>query len=247
MPEMDFMIADKNLIREGEDKYFTERIYNIPDCYCHCDLYNMPEAAIELPYDRNGYVTFGSTNSFHKVSADVIALWAKLLREVPNSKIDNLVMGDKQNQAYVSNIFSRHGVDSSRLILRSSIPRQDFLRSYHDIDIGLDPFPYGGGTTTIESLMMGVPVITINGDRWVSRQSTGFLQTAGHPELVAIDINDYVSKAKALASDIDRLRSYRNNLRSDVQNSELNIDKYIARFEGAIQNMWQIICKEKLQ
>lgn len=249
MPDMDFMIADENLIRAEEEQYFTERIYKIPDCYCHCDLYDMPEPEASLPYDRNGYITFGSTNSFHKVSANVIVFWANLLKEVPNSKIlfDNLVMGDKQNQAYLLGIFARNGIDSSRLILKSSIPRQDFLRSYNDIDIALDPFPYGGGTTTIESLMMGVPVITINGDRWVSRQSTGFLQTAGHPELIAVDINDYINKAKELANDPDRLRSYRNNLRSDVQNSELNIDKYIPKFQKAIEDMWQIICKEKQQ
>ena len=247
MPEMDFIIADDNLIREGEGRYFTERIYKIPDCYCHCDLYDIPEPEVQLPYDTNHHITFGSMNSFHKVSANVIALWAKLLKEVPNSKIlfDNLVLGNKHNRDYVSGIFSRQGIDSSRLILKSSIPRQDFLRSYNDIDIALDPFPYGGGTTTIESLMMGVPVITINGDRWVSRQSTGFLQTVGHPELIAVDTNDYLNKAKELSMDIKRLRSYKKNLRTDVQNSEMNIDKYIVKFEKAIHDMWQIICKER--
>ncbi len=249
MPEIDFLIADENLIRTGEEKYFTEKIYKIPNCYCHCALYDMPEANKELPYDRNGYITFGSTNSFHKISTDVIALWTKLLKEVPNSKMlfDALVLGSKHNQNYVSGIFTRNGIDSSRLILRSSGPRQDFLNSYNDIDISLDPFPYGGGTTTIESLMMGVPVVTINGDRWVSRQSTGFLQTVGHPELVATDINDYLSKAKELAADTARLRSYRTNLRTDMQNSELNIDKYVPKFEQAIKDMWQIICKENLE
>lgn len=249
MPEIDFLISDANLIRTEEEQYFTETIYRIPDCYCHCDLYDLPEPATELPYDRNSYITFGSTNSFHKISADVIAMWTKLLREIPNSKIlfDALVLGSKHNQSYLLGIFGRHGIDSSRIILRSSGPRQDFLKSYNDIDILLDPFPYGGGTTTIESLMMGVPVITINGDRWVSRQSTGFLKTSGHPELIANDINDYLAKTKELAADTKRLRSYRINLRTDMQNSELNIDKYVPKFEQAIRDMWQITCQEKLK
>ncbi len=247
MPEMDFLIADDNLIREGEEKYFTERIYKIPDCYCHCDLYNIPEHKAELPYDRNGFITFGSTNGLHKISPDVVALWAGLLKRVPNSKIlfDSRSLEGKYNQEYLRNIFLRNGIEASRLIIRTTSARDQFLQSYNDIDIALDPFPYGGGTTTIESLMMGVPVITINGDRWVSRQSTGFLQTAGHAELIAKDINSYLDKAEALANDPERLRTYRKTLRNDLRNSELNINKYVPKFEQAIIDMWQIICKER--
>lgn len=246
MPEIDFFIADTNLIREGEERFFTETIYNIPDCYCHCALHEIPEHSKALAFDRNGYITFGSMNGLHKISPYVMSVWAKILREVPNSKLlmDNQVISSEENRNYVTNIFQRNGISKDRLILKASSPRAEFLQSYNQIDIALDPFPYGGGTTTIESLMMGVPVVTINGDRWVSRQSTGFLKTAGHPELITANEDEYINKTIELANDAKRLREYKYNLREDTINSELNINKYLPKFEKAIKDMWQIQCEK---
>lgn len=246
MPQMDFIIADNGLVHEGEEKYFTETVYKFPDICCHAGLYDMPEPSTSLPYDRNGYITFGIMNSFHKLSPDVLAMWANIIKTIPNSKIlfNNRSLGAESAKNYLTNIFTRNGVDTSRLIIRSSQPRSEFLESYNDIDIALDPFPYGGGTTTLESLLMNVPVISIDGDRWMARHTSGCLRACGYPELIAKDQEDYKLKAIGLAVDIERLRSYRQCLKTKAEASELNINKHTLNFEQAIRDMWLIQCKK---
>ena len=131
-----------------------------------------------------------------------------------------------------------------RLVFRSSIERDDFIQTYNEVDIALDPFPCGGGTSTIESLMMGVPVVTINGDRWLGRQSTGFLINAGHGELIATDVEDYIKKAVDLANDQARIQDYRMSLKQDLMSSEMNLASYVLRFEKAIRDMWLLKSQE---
>jgi protein O-GlcNAc transferase len=172
LPEIDFIFADQSAIKSEEEKLFVEKIYRLQDSYTHCNLAQLPLATNIVPKTKNGFVTFGSMNSFHKISPELLSIWAEILAQVDNSKliINSLTLNSKSNKKYVLDFFTSKSIDSSRIDIRASASRDEFLNTYSEIDIALDSFPYGGGTTTLESLMMNVPVITIAGDRWSARQ-----------------------------------------------------------------------------
>lgn len=248
IPEIDFIFANPHVIREDEEKYYTEKIYMFPNAQTHCDLPWMPESSKEAPYIKNGYITFGSMNSYHKLSEDLFEVWATILKQVPESKIifdtQDLISEDCAN--YLYKVFQGYGIDNSRLIIRSTKERFDFLQTYNDIDIALDSFPYGGSTSTVEAFHMGVPVLTREGNGWPSRFSSSLLRTIKHDELITTSWGEYINKAVELAEDKNRLNQYRKRLKADMLASNLNIDKHIALFEKAIRDMWEAICREKL-
>lgn len=247
IPELDFIFANPYVVKKEEEKYYTEKIYMLPSAQTHCALPQMPESLTEAPSIKNGYITFGSMNSYHKLSEDLFKIWIKILKQVPGSKIifDTQDLISKGPTNYLYKLFQNHGIENSRLIIRSTKDRFNFLETYNDIDIALDPFPYGGSTTTIESLHMGVPVVTREGNGWTSRFSSSILQTMKHEELITNNWDDYISKAVELAKDKDRLNQYRKELKTDMLASDLNINKHVALFEKAVRDMWEVKCQEK--
>lgn len=244
IPEIDFIIADKTVIKESEEKFYTEKVYKMPDCYTHCNQDGVPQANEKAPCLKNGYITFGSFNTFHKISKQVLVSWIELLKAIPNSKLlfDSRSMMQTSDLDFFKNFFIERGITSDRIILRSNIERDDFLNSYNDVDIALDPFPLSGGSTTMEALLMGVPVVTIAGDKWSGRMSSTLLSTIGHEELIANNIEEYKSKLIELAQDQAKIQEYRNKLKQDMNQSPLNINQYLPAFEQALLNMWQIKC-----
>ena len=245
MPEIDYIISDDTLVRADEDQYFTEKVYKLPGCHMHADLYNLPSDIPELPYLKNGYVTFGSMNNAHKISTKMISYWAEILKRVDNSKLylDARALSSECNQNYLIKQFQEQGIHRDRLIMKASLARSDYLQSFSNIDIALDSTPYGGGTTTIETLSMGVPVITLYGNKWISRQASTFLKAIQHEELIASTMDDYINKAIGLANNIEKLKTYRNNLNSEMK-LHLNSDDYVKKFETAIEDMWQQKCRK---
>ena len=175
---------------------------------------------------------------------DVVALWARILAAVPGSclflKAEQLkepVM--RQN---VIERFAAHSVISERLILEGYTPRTDYLAAYHGVDIALDPFPYTGGTTSVEALWMGVPVLTLAGDQLVSRQGVGLMMNAGLPEWIAHDADDYVAKALAHAGELAKLAKLREGLREQVLASPLfDAPRFARQFESALCGMWDCL------
>jgi predicted O-linked N-acetylglucosamine transferase (SPINDLY family) len=144
----------------------------------------------------NDRITFGSFNNLNKINDSVVALWARLLGAVPESQL--LIKGkqfsdEAVRQAMVDR-FAVHGIDAQRLILISHVPTGQHLYPFQRVDISLDPFPYQGITTTVESLYMGVPVLTLAGTTFLSRQGVGLLTNAGLPEWIAVDADDYVAR-----------------------------------------------------
>ncbi len=135
--------------------------------------------------------------------------------------------------------FAACGIAPERLMLEGSAPRVDYLAAYQRMDIALDPFPYTGGTTSVEGLWMGVPVLTLSGDLFLSRQGVGLLMNAGLPEWIASDADDYVAKAVAQAGDLQRLAMLRQQLRQLVLSSPLfDATGFAQHFETALSGMW---------
>lgn len=239
MPEMDYLVGDHNVFEAGDENFYLEKTYKLPYSYLPGEPYGISNEIREIPVKRNGYITFGAFNKMLKITPDVMDIWSKILINVPNSKLffKNTCLADPDTQNMIIDFFHQRNIPRERLILESFSPRKEFLDKYNEIDISLDSFPYGGGVTTIESLHMGVPVITWHGDRWMCRASSSYLKVLGYEELISKTLDEYVIKAVELANDIPRLETYRKNLRQKILNSEINASNFVKHFENSVIDM----------
>lgn len=237
---MDYRITDVHAEPAGmTERFNVERLYRLPEVFCcYQPRERSPGVVDQPPFEDNGYITFGCFNNFSKVSDDVLALWASVLERVPGSKLLLEVLGLEEFQKDLEQRLVNQGLPPERVILKPRKP-QNHLALYNKIDIALDPFPCNGGTTSMDTLWMGVPFITLAGNSFVSRMGVSFLTNAGLPELIAENKDEYRDKAVALAHDKERLRRVRAGLRERVQASPLMDQKRFARnMEEAYRAMW---------
>ena len=244
---MDYLIADYWHVQEGNEHHYSEKIIRLPDGNVS---YEPPDYAPEvgpLPFEQNGFITFGSFNNAAKINANVLTAWAEILKAVPDAQLilKYKNMDAEGNCNRILDQFGIHGVEGSRLILEGKSPHSDLLSRYNDIDIALDPFPYSGGLTTCEAIWMGVPVITKPGETFASRTSLSHLTNVDAPELVAEELPDYVAKAVELANDISRLTDLRSRLRGQMAKSALcDGKKFASDFTSAMRHVWEQWCSE---
>lgn len=245
---MDYIIADPWALPEAEEAHFTEKIWRLPDtrlCFTAPDL--DIQVAV-LPASVSGHITFGCFHYQNKINDAVIALWARVLKAVPGSRLflKTKQFGIADVRQRITDRFAANGIEADRLIFEGSSPRVEYLATYHRVDIALDPFPFPGGTTTAESLWMGVPVLTLAGERFHERQGVGLLMNAGLPDWIAADENDYVARAVSHAGDLPRLAALRKGLRQKVLDSPLfDAPRFARHFESALRSMWQAWCLEQ--
>lgn len=239
---IDYLIADHYTLPAIEEINFTEKIWHLPETRL---CFTPPDEQVEvspLPASVRGVFTFGCFNNLTKMNDDVVTLWSRVLSAIPGSR---LYLKAKQLteisvREKVLTRFAVHGIESTRLTLQGQSSRADYLKAYQNVDIALDPFPFPGGTTTVESLWMGVPVLTLPGNSFLSRQGAGLLANAGLPEWIATGKDDYVARTVAHAANLDGLALLRGRLRAQVLTSPI-FDA--ARFAGHLQNalrcMWK--------
>ncbi|EJL82729.1 putative O-linked N-acetylglucosamine transferase, SPINDLY family [Polaromonas sp. CF318] len=247
VPAMDYLLADPWTLTASEEASFTEKIWRLPETRL---CFTPPSADIGVsppPALSNGYVTFGCFNNLTKMNDAVVKLWAQILNTVPASRLflkaRQLQQASAQREVMAR--FAAHGIEPGRLILEDYVPRENYLAAYQRVDIALDPFPYPGGTTTVEALWMGVPVLTLAGERFLSRQGVGLMMNAGLPEWVASDPRDYLSRAVAHAGDLQKLATLRAGLRSQALASPIfDAPRFAGHFETALRGMWQAWCAE---
>lgn len=244
---MDYLIADPWTLPPSEEANFTERIWRLPETRL---CFTPPNVAVEvsqLPALDNGYITFGCFNNFSKTNDSVVALWAQVLHATAGSRL--FLKSPQFKEVLVRNrvreAFAAHGIEPERLMLEGLSSRAEYLACCHRVDIALDPFPYTGGTTTAEALWMGVPVLTLQGERFLSRQGVGLLMNAGLPDWIAADPADYVLRATVHARDLHALSKLRATLRQQVLASPLfNAGDFVRHFEAALRGMWCVWCSE---
>jgi len=215
MAAIDAILSDSATIAEGEERFYREKIVRLPQGrFC----YDPPDYAPEPAASRSGPPVFGSFNNLSKVGPTVRRLWADLLREVPDSRLvlKWSTLADPAQRAALAAEFAEAGIDPARLDLRGPSLHRDMLAEYGDIDVALDPFPFGGGLTSCEALWMGVPVVTLPGANPASRQTLGFLRAIGHEDWAAASAEDYIRIAADLAGN---RRDW--NLRKAVAGSSL--------------------------
>jgi protein O-GlcNAc transferase len=244
---MDYLISDRHETPEGTDHWYGETVVRLPDCYV---CYSPPEYAppvAPLPAWRNGFVTFCCFNNLAKINPFVVKLWTKLLRELPDARLllVTKALGDRTVRERYREMFTGCGV-AERVDFSGMVPHPELLARYGKVDIALDPFPYSGGLTTLESLWMGVPVITLGGDRFAARHSLSHLSAVGLPELIASDEDSYHSIATDLARDLPRLEALRSGLRERMAASPLcDGPRFTRNLEDAYRSMWHRWCEGK--
>lgn len=244
VPGIDYLLADRASVPESQADPFTEALWYLPDCrFCFSPPTDKEELrAAPLPALFNGAVTFGSFQNLLKLSDRVLAAWGRILRELPRARlrVQNRSMSFAPARAHLLHRLSRAGIASDRVALAGQAPRREYLLAHAEVDIILDTFPYTGATTTCEALWMGVPTLTLAGDTMVSRQGASLLACAGQSDWVAEDESDYVARAIACASDLDRLARLRSTLRESVLASPLFDARRFARhLEEALLGMWR--------
>ena len=243
LSSIDYRFTDEIADPTGEpDELHSEELIRLPNgflCYQGDESVSTNKA---LPCSKRGYVTFGSFNNLTKMGSQVIKVWAKILLAVPDSHLllKSKELTDSSTRSRCLKLFKQEGVSEDRLELHSWMPEKDgHLRLYDHVDIGLDPFPYNGTTTTCEALWMGVPVITMCGDRHSSRVGASILTHVGLEKFIAIDVDGYINMAIEYANNIDSIKSIRTELRHNMQNSDLcNANVFTRNVEQAYQNMY---------
>ena len=246
---MDYVLADNWALPLGEEDQFTESPWRLPESYICFSPPDLPVEVGGLPALEKGHVTFGCFNNLNKVTDQVIACWARILKLVPGStlflKTKSLDAADVREK--IVGVFSRHGIDPERLILEGRFAsHEDHFRAYHAVDIALDPFPYPGITTTVEALWMGVPVLSRKGDRFISHQGETILNNVGLPQWIAADEDEYVAKAVAFTNDLPALAALRAGLREQLLASPLcDAPRFAGNLEEALRGMWRIWCEKQ--
>lgn len=228
---IDYFVCDP-YSRPTRDEYLVEAPLMMPKTWLalgqqfFVDRHQIEDS---LPSDRNGFVTFGTANNPHKYTRQVLRQWARVVKAVPGSKFA-FIRPEGSGEGFRSNIeaqFALEGVSADRLIWRPV--RGAHLPHYNDVDISLDPFPLTGGTTTTESLWMGVPLVSMVGEAFYERLSYSILSNAGYGDLCAKTLDEYLELAVKLAADTDRRKAFRASIRDQLRQSPLGQTEQFAK------------------
>lgn len=246
---VDYRISDWLADPPGAEASNTEQLVRLPDGFlCFRPPEDLPPIG-PPPALARGYTTFGSFNREFKASRKILDLWCRILLAVPGSRmVMKCAAGkDPANRERHLGEFEQRGVDRSCVQLVGLIPNQkDHLAMYGEVDVALDTWPYHGTTTTLDSLLMGVPVITLSGYNHASRVGASLLTHTGLPEFIAHTEDEYVAKAVALAGNAAQLAALHDSLRARLLASPLcDGPGFMRKFECALRGMWLNWCRSQ--
>ena len=247
VPNIDWLVADKVVAPKGSDGLFTEKVLRLPNTvFCYAPEVDYPLPAYG-PEHAQRPLTFGSFNNVPKLTPHSIRLWAAVLAEVPGSRLLLKAPSFKDESAIrvFRERFEKEGVDGYRIEFRGPVGLSDMMAEYADVDIALDPVPYNGGTTTLQAMWMGVPVVVKAGQNFVSRMGASFMTAAGLGDWVANNDAEYVQVASRMAADRQALLQLKQGLRERLLAAPAwDIDQYTRDFEAALRQMWTAHCKK---
>jgi predicted O-linked N-acetylglucosamine transferase (SPINDLY family) len=247
VPNIDWLLADQVVVPPEHDALCTERVYRLPHAvFCYAPEANYPFPVYGAAQAQRP-LTFGSFNNVPKLTPHTIELWAKVLARVPGSRLLLKAPSFRDESAVriFRGRFEALGVDAKRIEFRGPVGLSDMMVEYADVDIALDPVPYNGGTTTLQALWMGVPVVVKEGQNFVSRMGASFMRAAGLPEWVADSDEAYVETAAHMTTDRQALLKLKAGLRARLQAAPAwNIDEYTRDMEYALRAMWTDFCEQ---
>lgn len=244
MPEMDYVLTDSFVCPVGYEEDFSEQVVRLPDHY----LCFEPEVfAKRIPImPVTGNVTFGSFNNHAKLNVEVVRVWSEILKRVSGSRLflKSGSLNDPLLREHIRKQFQTYGITSDRLTIMHHVEPADHLLAYNNVDVALDPFPYCGTTTTVDALAMGVPVVTLVGERWIQRTSFGFLKGMGMESTCASTVKEYVDIATSLAQDVASIRTSKLERRDAFFRSAMcDTKRFTLNLESAYREMWEAYCE----
>ena len=233
IPAMDWWLGDSYLFPTPMRQWHSEKVYRLPRCFIAWQPHpEFPEASVAVPEARSGPIRFGCFNHLRKLTDITLQTWSKILNSIPSSRLVLKAAGFEDSTALclLRRRLLRAGLEPEKIDYLPFAPTiSEHLLQYREIDIALDPFPNGGCTTTCEALWMGVPVITLAGNSYVSRMSSSVLHGAGMKNWVADDLNSYIDLTVKYADTLVELRSGREDLRRRLKKSELGNGNQLMR------------------
>ncbi len=238
--DIDYLIADKNLIYEDEKKYYSEKIIELEIWNCHSG-FSFDRRYPKLPFEKNKSITFGSFNNFLKISDEVVRTWSKILTRVENSKLILKSSFSYQKDKVISK-FKKYGVEKKlEFFERQNYENvEDHLRLYENIDIGLDTFPYNGVTTTFEALWCGVPVLVMKGYNFNSRCGESIVKNGNIEYFLAENEDQYVEKAIYLSNNIENLELERKSMFNNILNTPLfNSERFAENLKNELLKIYK--------
>ncbi len=241
MSQMDYILADQWVLPPEFEPHFTERPARMEGCLYTFQPPSLNIGCGPMPSIRNGFTTFGCFNNTAKITPEVVRLWSQVLLKVPDSKL--LLNRWPYESARVRELYLNHfveaGIDPSRVEFQWTSGQEAYYRSYQEVDIMLDSFPFGAGTTTSEALWMGVPVVSMSTDRFAGRMTESIFNAVGIQEMITRSEEEYVVRACELAGNVRLLQEMRTGLRTQVEASSLcDLAGYTKRLEAAFDWMW---------
>ncbi|WP_282609736.1 glycosyltransferase family 41 protein [Pelagibius sp. Alg239-R121] len=248
LKNMDYIFTTPNYVPPGSEAYFSEEIYYLPRVPTTFRAPSDPPELVGVPFERNGYVTFGCFNNVIKVGATAVDAWSEVLQAAPDTRLvlkSHAYRNEKSVEASRS-AFEARGIDPARITFDGPSQHKDYLACYGAIDLALDPFPYNGGTTTLEALFMGIPLLALEGQSWVSRNGSAILQAIGEESLIASSVEDYIAKAVDFAQNPGKLTALRADLRERFIATGITDPVAMTRdVENAYRDLWQRWCKQR--
>ncbi|MCK5565376.1 MAG: hypothetical protein KAJ07_09035 [Planctomycetes bacterium] len=244
---VDYRITDRASNPEGSEAFYTEQLVRLDKQFL---CYRPSEFTIKVAepaFVKNGYITFGSFNDCRKITPHILDLWALILKRNENSHLLLKFHGgsDKSIKKYYRNEFESRGVDPGRIELHSRKPLGEHLELYSKVDIGLDTYPYNGTTITIESMWMGIPVVTLYGQTHSSRVGLSITSSVDMKQFAAANAEEYVMLATALAGNRNALAKMRNSMRGHLVACGLcDAGRFTKALENEYQKMWNKWCKK---
>jgi protein O-GlcNAc transferase len=246
MSTIDYFLGDAEMPCPGTEDLFSERVYRLPRAFC-CYRPGTDALVSPGPFQERGDVTFGCFNSPRKITREVAKLWSAILHLVDGSRllIKYHLMEEEARQAPLLAWFAEDGIPFERILFAGGSKSTDYFEEYRRIDIALDPFPYNGGSTTLDALWMGVPVVTLAGRSPLQRTGACLLTAAGLPDLVTHSPAQYVTTAVFLSQTVPKIPDSRQNLRKALQSSPLMDERGLVRsVEDAFRDMWRTWCRK---
>jgi protein O-GlcNAc transferase len=243
---IDYRITDIYADPPGMTEHLnTETLWRLPATFCcYLPRADIPEPIDHPPRDDNGFTTFGCFNNFTKVTDGALKCWAEILARVPDARLLLEIVGiDGEAFRRETQLrLARLGLPLDRVMLEPRKRSNQYVL-YNKIDIALDPFPFNGGTTSLDALWMGVPVVALAGEYFTARMGVTVLNNVGLPDLIASDEAAYVELATRLATDLWALRASRHQLRQKMSGSRMMDFAAFARdMETAFRGMWHSWC-----
>ena len=243
IPEIDYTIGNPYIMPQNEENHWVEKVFRLPNT---SQCFTPPTFDVQindLPFIKNKFITFGSLNKLIKVNEDVIALWSKVLSSVSNSKLilKTKNLDNKKVREDIINKFKKNNIRSNQIVLLGeSKTRKELLRVYNNVDISLDTFPFQGFTTSHESVWMGVPLLTLKGNRMLFHSGECINSNLGMFDWIAKNSTDYISKALEFSLNINELTKIRKSLRNKVLDSPLCDSKNFGiHFSKMLWEMWK--------